>query len=218
MADGPRTTHVFVRDALREAIVRGDLKSGARLIQNELAERYGVSTTPVREAMRDLATEGLIQFDAHRGAVVHEPDAEELKDIYEMRLLLEPHAIRKAVVRITQEELALAEAIQEEAEKETDPGHWVNLNRKFHSVFFRAARSPRLEAILNQLRDTSALYVGFVLQRSPGAMATGNHEHRELLEAFHARDGDRAVEIARTHLMATKQAGGHSLAAERQPP
>lgn len=215
MADGPRTTHLFVRDSLREAIVRGDLKSGARLIQNELAEQYGVSTTPVREAMRDLATEGLIRFDAHRGAVVHEPDGQELEDIYEMRMLLEPHAIRKAAERITDEELQLAEAIQQRAEQEPDPGHWVDLNRKFHSVFFDATRSQRLVSILKQLRDTSAIYVGYVLQRSPDAMATGNHEHRELLDACRARDADRAEEIVRRHLMATKKAGEDSLAEER---
>lgn len=207
MADGPRTTHLFVRDSLREAIVRGDLTSGARLIQNELAEQYGVSTTPVREAMRDLATEGLIRFDAHRGAVVHEPDGQELEDIYEMRMLLEPHAIRKAVERITEEELQQAEAIQARAEQEADPGHWVDLNRKFHSVFFDAAGSQRLESILKQLRDTSALYVGYALQRSPDAMATGNHEHRELLDACRTGDADRAEEIVRRHLMATKEAG-----------
>lgn len=215
MADGPRTTHLFVRDSLREAIVRGDLKSGARLIQNELADQYGVSTTPVREAMRDLATEGLIRFDAHRGAVVHEPDGQELEDIYDMRMLLEPHAIRKAVERITEEELRRAETIQERAEQEADPGHWVDLNRKFHSVFFDATRSQRLASILKQLRDTSALYVGYVLQRSPDAMATGNREHRELLDASRARDADRAEEIVRRHLLATKQAGGDSLAEER---
>lgn len=216
--DGPRTTHLFVRDSLREAIVRGDLKSGARLIQNELAEQYGVSTTPVREAMRDLATEGLIRFDAHRGAVVHEPDAEELEDIYEMRMLLEPHAIRKAVERITDAELSEAEAIHLQAETEGDPGHWVDLNRRFHAVFFDATRSPRLISILKQLRDTSALYVGYVLQRSTGALDRGNHEHRELLDACRARDADRAAEIVRSHLMTTKVAGGESLAeAEREP-
>ena len=217
MADGPRTTHVFVRDSLREAIVRGDLKGGSRLIQNDLAAQYGVSTTPVREAMRDLATEGLIRFDAHRGAVVHEPDAEERDEIYEMRLLLEPHAMRKAAVRMSDEELAVAQRVHDDAERESDPGHWVDLNRRFHSVFFRAARSPRLEAILNQLRDTSALYVGLALQRSADAMATGNHQHQELIDAVRARDADRAADIARRHLMATKQgAGGEAVSAQER--
>ncbi len=213
MVEGARTTHIFVRDNLREAIVRGDLKSGARLIQNELAALYGVSTTPVREAMRDLATEGLIRFDPHRGAVVHEPDADERDEIYEMRLLLEPHAMSKAASRVTEEELAVAQRIHDEAERETDPGHWVDLNRKFHSVFYRATRAPRLEAILVQLRDTSALYVGLALQRSSDVMRSGNHEHQELIDAMRDGDSERAAEIARLHLLATKRGAGGDEAA-----
>lgn len=209
---GRRTTHQFVRDRLRASIIRGELKSGVRLIQNELADQYGVSTTPVREALRDLATEGLIRFDAHRGAVVHEVDGDELEEIYEMRMLLEPLAIEKAVTRITEEELRYAERIQRSAELETDPGRWVDLNRRFHAVFADGARAPRLSAILKQLRDASALYVGYVLRVSPSAMSTGNREHRELLEACKRRDVEAAVQVTRRHLQATRQVGGDSLA------
>jgi DNA-binding GntR family transcriptional regulator len=211
---GPRTTHQYVRDRLREAIIRGELKGGARLIQNELAEQHGVSTTPVREALRDLATEGLIQFDAHRGAVVHEVDADEFAEIYEMRLLLEPLAIRKSVLRMSEEELRYAERIQDLAEREDDPGKWVELNRRFHAVFVDAARSPRLSSIIKQLRDSSALYVGYVLRSSPTAMEVANQEHREFLEACRRRDVEVAVALARQHLDATRQAGS-SLSAQQ---
>jgi DNA-binding GntR family transcriptional regulator len=204
---GPRTTHQYVRDRLREAIIRGELKGGSRLIQNEIAEQHGVSTTPVREALRDLATEGLIQFDAHRGAVVHEVDVDEFVEIYEMRVLLEPLAIRKSVLRMTEEELRYAERIQDLAEREEDPGKWVELNRRFHAAFVDAARSPRLSSIIKQLRDSSALYVGFVLRTAPMTMASANAEHREFLDACRRRDVEGAVELARQHLETTRQAG-----------
>lgn len=205
--DGPRTSHQFVRDRLRQAVVRGELTGGTRLIQNEIARQYGVSTTPVREALRDLATEGLIRLDAHRGAVVHEIDADEFDEIYEMRLVLEPLAVRRAVARITDDEIERASRIQDRADLETDPGRWVELNRVFHSVLVDAGRSERLSLTLKQLRDSSSLYVGYAIRSEPSMMAHGNDEHRQLLDAFRRRDADHAAAVSVAHLKGTRQAG-----------
>jgi len=79
-SEGHRTAHEFVKESLRRAILRGDLSGGERLIQADLATMLNVSTTPVREALRDLATEGLITLDRHRGGVVREPDWAEIGD------------------------------------------------------------------------------------------------------------------------------------------
>src|SRR5262245_24385406 len=87
-----QTAPQAVADALREAILSGALPGGSRLIQSSLANHFGVSSTPVREALRQLAAEGLVQFDSYRGAVVFTPSAEEIEDVWDLLLRLEPVA------------------------------------------------------------------------------------------------------------------------------
>src|SRR3990172_11947171 len=92
-----QTAHEFVRGVLRRAILNGELASGSRLVQAELAAMLDVSTTPVREALRDLATEGLVQFDPHRGAIVSELSSEDVHAISAFRTVLDPLALGRAV-------------------------------------------------------------------------------------------------------------------------
>jgi len=97
----PRQTTVeYVKDTLRKAILGGELVGGTRLVQADLAAALETSTTPVREALRDLTSEGLIRSDPHRGSVVYEPNAYELDEIYQICRVLEPLAIRHAVEHI----------------------------------------------------------------------------------------------------------------------
>jgi DNA-binding GntR family transcriptional regulator len=199
-----RTAHELVRDTLRHAIFSGVLTGGTRLVQAEIAAQLQVSTTPVREALRDLASEGLIRIDPHRGAVVHELNADELGEIYEIRKALEPLVIRKAAENITESELAAAAALQEQMDGETDPGAWVELNWRFHALIERASRSPRLQSLVATAQGAAAQYVGFSLKVQPGRMAQGNAEHRELLKALAGKEGARAAEILIEHLSRTQ--------------
>src|SRR5215211_2717340 len=91
-----RTAQERVVETLRHAILGGVLEPGTPLILSELSERLGVSRTPIREAMRELAAEDLVDFDSYRSAVVHTPTLEEAREIYELRLALDPIAVRKA--------------------------------------------------------------------------------------------------------------------------
>lgn len=200
-----RTAHELVRDTLRQAILRGALPGGSRLVQAEIASRLDVSTTPVREALRDLASEGLIQLDAHRGAIVRELDLDDVREIYDLRMLLEPEALRRAAATISEEELEHAAALQQQMDTETDPGVWADLNREFHAMLVRASRSPRLIAILQNLRDSAAPYVGLSLQTHARQRKVANEHHRGLLEALRARDPEPAARIAREHLESTLQ-------------
>lgn len=198
-----RTAHELVRDTLRRAILSGALQGGTRLVQADIASSLDVSTTPVREALRDLATEGLIRLDAHRGAIVHSPDSAEVRDLYDVRKILEAEAIRRATAAISDDDLAQAEALHEQMQREEDPLAWADLNRRFHAILADAAGSRRLSAILAQLRDAAAVYVALSLSLRPGQLSEGNHGHAELLDAMRRRDARAAADVATAHLDST---------------
>jgi DNA-binding GntR family transcriptional regulator len=200
------TAHEIVRETLRHAILSGELPGGTRLVQAELAVQLRVSTTPVREALRDLASDQLIRFHPHRGAVVHELDMDELREIYEIRKALEPLAMRLAATRITKAQLKDAAALNARMEKETDPGGWVTSNWEFHALLEGAAGSPRLSTFVKSLQDSSALYVAHAVHIEPGVMRKGNADHRAILAALRAGDGDAAAETLARHLDTTLQA------------
>jgi DNA-binding GntR family transcriptional regulator len=198
-----RTAHEYVRDTLRRAILSGALAGGTRLVQADIAAQLNVSTTPVREALRDLAADGLIRFDPHRGGVVNTIDADEFQEIYEIRKRLEPYAVRRAAERISERELEAAAAMAAAMEREADPGVWTELNWRFHGLLVQAARSPRLEAVLKGAQDAAALYVARSLRETPSRIEQGNAEHRALLEAMRRRDGDAVERILFEHLEGT---------------
>lgn len=198
-----RTAHQFVRDTLRRAILSGVLAGGTRLVQADIAAQLKVSTTPVREALRDLVADGLVLFDPHQGAIVHEVDVDEFVEVYEIRKALEPLAIRKATRNVTDEQLDAAAALIEKMETEQDPGVWTDLNWQFHALLEQAANSPRLRSVVKNVQDTAAIYVGRTLKSEPDRLAEGNREHRALLEAMRARDEDRAEAVLVQHLNAT---------------
>ncbi|HEX9343136.1 MAG TPA: GntR family transcriptional regulator [Actinomycetota bacterium] len=198
-----RTAHEFVRDTLRRAILSGALAGGTRLVQADIAAQLNVSTTPVREALRDLAADGLIRFDPHRGGVVNTIDAAEFQEIYEIRKRLEPYAVRRAAERISAKDLDAAAALAAAMEAEPDPGAWTELNWRFHGMLVQAARSPRLLSVVKSAQDAAALYVARSLQETPSRVEQGNAEHRALLEAMRRRDGDTVERILVEHLEGT---------------
>jgi DNA-binding GntR family transcriptional regulator len=203
----PRVTaHEFVHDTLRRAILGGTLSGGVRLVQADIANQLSVSTTPVREALRDLAAEGLVVFRAHIGAVVRELDVNELVELYDIRKALEPIAIRRAATRITPDELAGAYALAKEMEKEREAAAWAALNREFHGLVEDAAQAPFIQSVLKSVQDISTIYVAHSLFKQPTRMSSGNKEHRALLTALRRHDGDAAAAVLVEHLDSTLHA------------
>ncbi|HSK96954.1 MAG TPA: GntR family transcriptional regulator, partial [Euzebyales bacterium] len=188
-------------DALRRAILRGDLVAGERVPQVVWADRLGVSTTPVREALRDLATEGMVQLDAHRGACVTRLTYEQVCEIYRIRQTLEPAALRDAARLITPVTLARAERLHRALVEQTDLGRWTELHCELHDTLLGDLRSQRMLVTVTSLRDNVSAYVSAVLRRQGVVRPHG--EHRDLLDAMHAHDGDRATDIALRHLAST---------------
>ncbi len=199
-AEGVLTAHRAVANRIRNAIMADELPGGTRLVQADLAKSRSVSITPVREALRDLIAEGLVDFDAFRGSTVHQTTLAELEEIYELRRTLVPIAVRAAVKEITTEELDLAEALARQMKAEKVPGNWVQLNRQFHHVLDSASRRPRLEAILAGLADLSALYIGLSISGVRGRRIRGDRDHLAMVETYRSGDVDQAVELSLAHL------------------
>ncbi len=196
---GRRTAHEFVRESLRRAILRGDLSGGERLIQADLASMLSVSTTPVREAMRDLATEGLITLDRHRGGVVRELNWNDMEQIRLIRRQLDPLAIQLAVEQITDDGLREAERVRQRMLREKDLGNWVELNTQFHLLFHEATGVPRLAAILKGFEESSAVYVAQAQRWHPEIRQRADADHQALIEACRDRDVGEATRIMSGH-------------------
>lgn len=203
-----RTAHEHARTALRAAILDGTLAAGARLLQTELAAALGVSTTPVREALRDLATEGLVVFDPHRGALVRALALDEVREIYELRIVLEPLMVARVIDSITDAELDRAAGLCRDMDREPHISRWVELNRDFHAVFGKTDEGSRLATILAGLRDSAAAYVAVSLQAESLQIRQANDEHRRLVDIYRRRDEDAAVRLTVQHLQSTLAAVG----------
>jgi DNA-binding GntR family transcriptional regulator len=201
-----RTAHEYVRDTLRDEILSGRLEGGTRLVQTEIAKELGVSTTPVREALRDLATEGLIRLDAHRGGLVTKLTYEDLLEIHELCRLVEPEAMRQAVEIADESLIDRARGLAEQMRDEHDTAQWTELNREFHAQLLDAIPSDRLRILLKGLRDSAAPYVALAMRhRGHHHFAQANAQHAQILEALAARDADRCAELTRLHVDLTLQ-------------
>ncbi len=177
-----QTRDGYVADRLREAILRGQLKPGQKLDQNELAELLNVSRSPVREALRTLAAEGLVEVYPHRGAVVAELSPEEFEEISIIRVVLEGMAARLAAPHIDDERIALLTDVLAELENTTDLDRWVELNRRFHNTIYQAVHRPRLLSFIENLRITMTPYIRQYIA-SEEHLNAARIGHRRILEA-----------------------------------
>jgi len=198
-----RTAHEYALTTLRSAILNGELPGGTRLVQTELAAQLDLSTTPVREALRDLAMEGLIVTDPHRGAVVRPLHIDEVREIYELRVALEPIMVRRVTARITDPQLNRADELAERMRTEQNLSSWVDLNREFHAIFSEPGDASKLAGILAMLRDNASAYISLSLDARPQQVPEANLEHAELVRLYRARDTDAAIELTLRHLRST---------------
>ncbi|MCC4245324.1 GntR family transcriptional regulator [Stappia indica] len=197
-----------VADRLRERIISGELAAGQPLRQETIAEAYGVSRMPVREALRLLQAEGFVEMVRNRGASVAAIDARDLAEIHEMRVLAECLALRHAIPELTESRIDRAESIQ--GELETAPIEAFGaLNKRFHMTLYEACGRPRLLAHISLLHDAADRYLRIAIRQLDYAVRS-DREHRELLAACRRRDTEAAQEILRTHI---EEAGKALLAA-----
>ena len=194
-----QTRDGYVAERLRRAILRGEFKPGQRLDQNEIAELLGVSRSPVREALRTLAAEGLVEVYPHRGAVVAELSSAEFEEISIIRVMLEGMAARLAAPHIDDDRIALLKDILAELDNTTDLDRWVELNRRFHNAIYQAVHRPRLLSFIENLRITMTPYIRQYIA-SDEHLNAARIGHRRILEACINRDEKLTQEEIERHL------------------
>jgi len=190
-----------IADALRVEILQGLLPSNLPLRQDELAERFGVSKIPVREALYQLKAEGLVTFFPNRGAVVAELSSAEVDEIYAMRIALETLALRRAIPHLTIANLAEAATLLDAIEQEKSIARWGELNWEFHALLYQPANVPRLMEWVRLLHINVARYLVIFLVGLE-YQATSQREHRAILEACRQGQIETAVTLLEQHLQA----------------
>ena len=203
LPQGPVPARRRVKMILHRGIVTGTIPGGTRLVQSSIAAELAVSTRPVREALAELAAEGFVRFDKRGGAVVRELCRTELEDIYEIRMMLEPVATARAARSASAASLRPAIRLLVAMETETDGTRWAEQNARFHDIIDTAGNSPRLVAILRNLRELSALYITHSVLAVPDRARRANAEHEEILRAVFAHDPVAAADAVLRHLDGT---------------
>lgn len=207
-----------VFNTLRQAILRGELKPGERLMEIALANRLGVSRTPVREAIRMLELEGLVIMIPRRGAQVAQITEQDLNDVLEVRLGLEELAVRFACERITDEEIkALGMAVKEFEKKmsNNDLSAQAEADVKFHEIIYGATHNQRLVQIINNIREQMYRYRIEYL-KDVESRKTLVKEHYEICDALKRRDAESAVEKMCIHIRNQQEAILRSLEHEQE--
>ncbi|WP_137176913.1 GntR family transcriptional regulator [Roseomonas sp. AR75] len=200
----PRDLGQEAYDRIRDAIREGLLVPGLRLTENDLATRFGVSRTPVRQAIARLEAEGLLTRDPRRGLTVTRPDHQQVIELYVMREILEGAAARLAAQHATDTEFdAMAELIEAEPPVLDDAAALSALNQRIHGMLYLAAHNRYLLRSLEQISATIALLP--TLLTLGGRAAQAHAEHVAILAALRRRDGHAAEEAARAHARAAQR-------------
>ncbi|WP_459975977.1 GntR family transcriptional regulator [Nocardioides pyridinolyticus] len=184
---------------LRERLSSGLVVPGTALSQSSVAEEYGVSRIPVRDALQQLASEGLLELRGST-AVVTPLSVEDLQELYELREAVEPVATRLAVPRVGRAGITrMTRLLDAMDDPSIDPSTWVETNAAFHAEIYTLAGRPRMIAMVEQLRRLTDRYVYFHLD-VVGKAAHLQEEHRQILGAVEAQDATAAAEFTRNHL------------------
>lgn len=204
-------------EELRRRILSGSVAAGEALRQDALAREFGISRIPIREAFRQLSAEGLVTLHPHRGAVVTALSASDIAELFDLRAMLEPDLIRRAVPRLQQSDFLRAEHIlaeYAEAIRTGDVDAWGELNTEYHLALYQAADRSRTLEVVRMLLANTDRYTRVQLAMSEGATARAKAEHAALLELCRSGDADGAAQLTLEHVLAVR----HDLLQLLEPP
>ena len=193
-----------IAEALTDEILQGKLNPAEKLNQGKLAEQFGVSKIPVREALHRLEADGLITFQSNGNATVSELSLEEAEQIYLMRIALETLLLRTAVPNLAAVDLVKAENAMRLIDHETDAYQWMRLNWEFHLALYKPANLTHVVEALAKLYINSTRY--FVVFSIFDYQARSQDEHKAILEACKKGDAEQACNLLEAHLVASQNA------------
>ncbi len=205
---------------LRQEILQGILKPGQRLTQDEIAKRFGISWTPVREALRQLEAEGWVQIKNNQGAVVAPLSLQDFNEIYQFRLLIQPEAVRLSVERMEEATLARLEAIYHrqtglDLNNLEEREIFLKLSHDFYVTFYQASHNKRLATQVVLLREAADRYV-----RASFKVPTEAKRHlevqRQILELCLLKDGSAAAEVMRAALIKVRSLVNSILSSQKE--
>ncbi len=204
----PPTRATAAADELRRRILDGEYPAGMPLRQAVLAEELGISRIPFREALILLEAEGLVQMEAHKGAVVAGFSPEEVEELFEFRALLEPALLEKSAPHLTDGDYERLNAILREYSDELrahHPGRWGALNTELHSLLYCRAASPRMLAAADQLLQSTDRFARMQLYYTDGR-AQAEREHLEIVTECRAGNVKKAARLLRQHILSAGNA------------
>jgi DNA-binding GntR family transcriptional regulator len=188
-----RTLREKVAELLREAIIQQKIKPGERVTELEIASRYGLSRTPIREAFRQLESEGFLNIIPRKGAIVAELDAKDIKDFYEIKAVLEGYAARIAAERITDVEInqleRLSQKMKDHAAK-MDVAGLTKDHNEFHNLILEICGNQKITTVVSNLVQQFLRFRFFV--SSSSSLNKMHADHDRIIAAFKARDGEMA--------------------------
>jgi DNA-binding GntR family transcriptional regulator len=194
-----QTLREKILENIREAILKGQLKPGEKVAEPELAERFGISRTPIREAFRQLESEGYLTVIPRKGAVVTSLSERAVEEFYAIKSILEGYAARMAADNLTDKDIEKLEAINERLAQlatEGDVKTFFKVHNEFHELFIKAAENEKLQELItkmmlkfNRLRLASLSL--------PGRMEISVQEHKKIIEAFKSKNGEMADNLVR---------------------
>jgi len=194
-----QTLRERILETIREAILSGQLKAGEKVAEPELAERFGISRTPIREAFRQLESEGYLTVIPRKGAVVTDLSEREVEEFYSIKSILEGYAARMAAEKMSSKDYERLEAINFRLKKLAEEGDvktFFRVHDEFHELFIRAAGNDKLFDLIGQmLRKFNRLRMASLAL--PGRMEISVQEHMKILEAFRRHDGEMADNLVR---------------------
>lgn len=188
-----------VVERLREAILSHEIAPGARLTQVEVATRFGVSRIPVRDALTELAAEGLVVLSGRSGAVVAGLSLDDLQELYELRGSVEPLASRLAVPNVGRAQIMRMHECYRRMEHADERQVWLAANAEFHAQVYKQSGRPRMITLIETLRKQTDRYVWVHLERLD-ALEHCRVEHGEILAAAERQDAEAVETVTRKHL------------------
>ena len=195
--------HKEVADRIREMIRKGLLKKGDRIVEKHFCEEMGISRTPLREALRILHKEGLVNLAPNKGAYVAEPSIQEIREMFDVMSILEGACAKAATERMTEANLQKIERLHQKLEQHyqmRDHEKYLRVNQRYHSLIQEMTGNKTLNEVINGLRQKILLYRYRQLYQ-PERFDRSIQEHRAILEAFRRKDPAAAETAMKTHLI-----------------